>query len=75
MLVELALSGFTDPPVALATLSAWLMVSAESFLATHTRGVFKMSFLWIGPSEVRILMAAGALRLLLGGWVTVLGLG
>jgi len=75
MLVGLALSGFMDPLLALATLSAWLLVSAESFLATHTRGVFKMSFLWFGPTEFRILIAAGALRLLLGGWVTVLGLG
>ena len=75
MLVGLALSGFMDPLVALATLSAWLLVSAESFLATHTRGVFKMSFLWFGPTEFRILIAAGALRLLLGGWVTVLDMG
>lgn len=75
MLAGLALSGFMSPLVAAATLCAWLLVSAESFLATHTRGIFKMSFAGFGPTEIRILIAIGALRLLGGGWVSPFGLG
>src|SRR5689334_20814592 len=41
----LAASGFMSPVVALGVLSAYLLVSAEVYLATHVRGVFTMSFL------------------------------
>lgn len=75
MLAGLAASGFMSPLVAAATLCAWLLVSAESFLATHTRGIFKMSFAGFGPTEFRILIAIGALRLLGGAWVSPFGLG
>jgi hypothetical protein len=50
-------------PVALAFLVAYMMVSAESYLATHTHGVFKMSFMRIGPTELRIILAIGVLYL------------
>ena len=75
MMAGLAASGLMDPRLAIAVLAAWLAVSAESFLATHVRGVFRMSFLWFGPTELRIVIAAGALRLLSSGTVTVLGVG
>jgi hypothetical protein len=75
MMAGLAASGFMDPRLAIVVLSAWLAVSAESFLATHVRGVFRMSFLWFGPTELRIVIAAGALRLLSSSTVTVLGMG
>ena len=75
LIAGLALSGHMTPVIALAVLSAWLLVSAESFLATHARGVFRMSFGWFGPTEFRLLIAAGALKLLDGGLVTPLGLG
>jgi len=61
--------------VALGALSAWLLVAAESFLATHSRGVFKMSFAWFGPTELRILIAVGAIRLMADTWVSPFGLG
>jgi phosphatidylglycerophosphate synthase len=75
LIAGLALSGHMTPVIALAVLAAWLLVSAESFLATHARGVFRMSFGWFGPTEFRLLVAAGALKLLDGGLVTPLGLG
>jgi len=50
-------------------------VSAESFLATHARGVFRMSFLWFGPTELRVVIAIGALWVMSGGQVTVFGAG
>jgi phosphatidylglycerophosphate synthase len=58
-----ALSEFMSAPVALAFLVAYMMVSAESYLATHTKGVFKMSFMRIGPTELRIILAIGVLYL------------
>jgi len=60
----LALSGFMSPLVALGLLVAYNMVAAEVFLATHAGGVFRMSFLGFGPTELRIVLAAGALQLL-----------
>ena len=75
MLAGLALSGHMDPLVAAVTLAAWLMVMGESFLGTWARGVFQMSFLWFGPTELRILIAIGAVKLLGGGLVRPFGHG
>jgi hypothetical protein len=38
-------------------------VSGEVFLATSVRGVFRMSFSGFGPTELRILLAAGTIAL------------
>jgi len=59
----LACSSFMSPAVALALLVAYLLVSGEVFLATAVKGVFRMSFAGVGPTELRILLAAGALAL------------
>jgi len=75
MLTGLALSGLMAPMVAAATLVAFLLVSAEAYLATSARGVFTMAFLGVGPTELRLVVAAGALWALRGGWVTPGGLG
>lgn len=63
----LALSPHMSPVAALLLLAAYLMVSAEAFLATHACGVFRISLLKVGPTELRILLAAGTLRLLTHG--------
>src|SRR5437764_1907171 len=42
LLAGLACSGFMTPLIALALLAAYLMVTAESFLATHAVGVFRI---------------------------------
>ena len=60
----LACSPFMTPTVALALLIAYLLVAGEVFLATAVRGVFRMSVGGIGPTELRIILAAGALALL-----------
>jgi archaetidylinositol phosphate synthase len=75
MLAGLALSGYMNPLIAAVTLAVWLMVMGESFLATWARSLFRMSFLWFGPTELRILIAAGAVMLLGGGLVGPFGLG
>jgi archaetidylinositol phosphate synthase len=59
----LACSSFMSPAVALAVLIAYLLVAGEVFLATAVRGVFRMSFAGVGPTELRILLASGAIAL------------
>jgi phosphatidylglycerophosphate synthase len=71
----LALSGFMTPVVALGVLAAYLLVSAEVFLATAVHGRFRMSFLRMGPTELRIVLAIGALTLLWRPAVEPFGLG
>ncbi|HOG29472.1 MAG TPA: CDP-alcohol phosphatidyltransferase family protein [Vicinamibacterales bacterium] len=75
MLAGLALSGYMHPLRAVSTLALWLLVAGESFLATNARRVFRLSFMWLGPTELRILIAAAALSLLGGGMVPIPGLG
>ena len=57
----LACSGLMTPLMAVAVLAGYLLVSAESYLATHAAGVFRMSFAGVGPTELRMLLVAGAL--------------
>jgi archaetidylinositol phosphate synthase len=59
----MALSGFMSPGVAAALLIAYYLVSLEVYLATHSLGTFQMSFLKMGPTELRILLAIGAIAL------------
>jgi phosphatidylglycerophosphate synthase len=75
LLAGLALSGYTTPAVALAVLAAYLLVSAEAFLATAAHGRFTMSFAGFGPTELRIVLAIGALSLLRWPEVRPFGLG
>lgn len=62
LLTGLACSGLMSPLLAATVLGAYLLVSAESYLATHAAGVFRMSFLGVGPTELRVLLMIGALR-------------
>ena len=64
LLGGLALSGFMSPLIALGMLTAFLMVEAEVYLATHVRGVFRMTFMKFGPTELRIVLSLGTLYLL-----------
>jgi phosphatidylglycerophosphate synthase len=63
LLTGLACSGFMTPVIALSLLVAYLLVSGEVFLATAVRGVFRMSFAGMGPTELRILLSIGAIAL------------
>ncbi|MEQ1913192.1 MAG: CDP-alcohol phosphatidyltransferase family protein, partial [Vicinamibacterales bacterium] len=69
LVAGLALSGLMNPMVALAVLAGFLLVSSETYLATHAAGVFKMSFLGFGPTELRLLLMVGALRAAHSPWV------
>ena len=67
----LACSPFMTPAIALALLIAYLLVAGEVFLATAVHGVFRMSVGGIGPTELRIVLAAGAIALLRDPHVSV----
>ncbi len=71
----LALSGYMTPLLALGLLAAYLMVAAEEFLATHVRQVFHLSFLGIGPTELRIILAIGTVYLFYQPYVRLGGIG
>jgi archaetidylinositol phosphate synthase len=58
----LACSTIISPLLALALLCAYLLISAESYLGAHASGVFRMSFLGFGPTELRVVLIAGALK-------------
>jgi archaetidylinositol phosphate synthase len=59
----LALSGYMHPFLAAGLLVAFLMLSIQSYLATHTLGEFRLSFWRFGPTELRILLAIGNVAL------------
>ncbi len=71
LLGGLALSGYMSPLLALGMLAAYLTAAAEEFLATHVRRVFRLSFLRIGPTELRVILAVGTLGLLYKPWVRI----
>ena len=73
LLTGLALSGFAHWPIALAMLIAFLLLSAESFLATHTLSRFEMSQLLFGPTELRLLLIVANLFLLRDPYAHILG--
>jgi phosphatidylglycerophosphate synthase len=73
LVAGMAVSGLVHPSVAIAMLAAYLLVSAETFLATHAVGVFRLAFAGIGPTELRILLAVGAVYVSRHPWVEVAG--
>ena len=73
LMLGLVLGGFSSAVAILAFLVAYYLLSIEIYLATHALGRFHMSFWKIGPTELRILLAAGTLRLFWGSTVTVFG--
>ncbi len=62
LMAGLACSGLMSPLLAALVLCAFLLVSAESYLSTHAAGVFRISFMGFGPTELRILLAIGVLK-------------
>jgi phosphatidylglycerophosphate synthase len=69
MMGGLALSGYMHPVIAIGLLTAFLLLSIQSYLATYTLGEFHLSFWRFGPTELRILLAIGNLALFRWAWV------
>ncbi|HVC46770.1 MAG TPA: CDP-alcohol phosphatidyltransferase family protein [Terracidiphilus sp.] len=73
LMLGLGVSGFLHWPVALAMLLAFMLLAAESYLATYTLARFQLSQGFFGPTEIRILLALGTLELLRSPYTTFLG--
>jgi phosphatidylglycerophosphate synthase len=69
----LALSGYLQWQTAIAMLVAFLLLSAESYLATYTLSRFELSQSIFGPTEIRILLIIGTLALLHSPYATLFG--
>jgi archaetidylinositol phosphate synthase len=69
----LVLGGHMSPGVGGGFLVAYYLLMIEIALATHAVGVFRISFWKFGPTELRILLAIGTLRLLQSDLVTIAG--
>ena len=69
----MALSGYMSPLVALGVVVAYFMMSIEVYLAAHTLGKFQITYLMLGPTELRIILSTGALWLLVSPNVVILG--
>src|ERR1700692_1317803 len=65
----LALSGYMNPAIAFGLLVVFLMLSIEAYLATYALGEFQLSYWKFGPTEIRLLLAAGNVALM--HWPTV----
>jgi phosphatidylglycerophosphate synthase len=57
----LGLSGYMSPVVATALLVGYLLMFVEVSLAAQTLGTFRLSYFKVGPTELRILLAVGAI--------------
>lgn len=71
----LAVSGGMQPMVAMALLVAYVAAMAEVFLATHAAHVFRLASFGFGPTEMRIVLAVGAVALVGRPLVQVPGVG
>ena len=69
----MGLSGYMHPMVALGLIIVFFMLSIEAYLATHARGRFRMSFWGFGPTELRVIIAIGNVRLLFKPTATLFG--
>jgi len=69
----LTLGGYMTPVIGLGFLSAYYLLLVDIALAAHARGTFRISFWHVGPTELRILLAAGTLALFRSPEVTIFG--
>jgi len=63
LMIGLGASGYMNSWIAMGLLLGFLVLSIQSYLATHTLGEFRLSFWRLGPTELRILLAIGNLAL------------
>ena len=69
----LMLGGHMGAALGLGFLAAYYLLVAEISMATHARGTFKMAFMKVGPTELRILLAAGTFQLMRSDVVSIAG--
>ena len=71
----MGVSGLMHPLWAASVLVGYVLLCAESFLATHAVGVFRLAFAGVGPTELRLLLGAGAVTAFTRTTASPLGLG
>ena len=64
LMAGLVAGGYMSIIVGAGFLVAYYLLTIEIALATHALGTFRLAFWKIGPTELRILLAAGTLQLL-----------
>jgi phosphatidylglycerophosphate synthase len=69
----LILGSHMSAVIGLMLLASYYLLLVEIALATHARGVFKISFFKLGPTELRILLATGTLQLMRSDAVLLFG--
>lgn len=69
----LVAGGFMTPIIGAGFLLAYYLLTIEIALAAHTVGVFRISYWKMGPTEMRIVLAAGTLQLLRSAEVSLFG--
>jgi len=69
----LVFGGYMSPAIGAGFLLAYYLLTIEIALATHSVGVFRISYWKFGPTELRILVAIGTLRLLRSEFVSIFG--
>jgi len=75
LMAGLGASGYVDWRVATGMLVAFLLLSIESYLASYTLGIFRLSFAKFGPTEIRILLGIGNVGLFFWPQVRIPGAG
>jgi len=75
LMIGLAMSGYLQWETAAAMLTAFLILSIETYLAAYTLSDFRLSHSLFGPTEIRILLAIGNIAVLFWPHLHVLGRG
>jgi len=71
LVAGMAASGLMQPSIAVALVATYFLVAAETYLATHALRIFRISFAGFGPTELRIVLAIGAMVVVQKPWVTI----
>lgn len=73
LLLGLGISNKMHWQLSLGMLVGFLLLSAESYLATYSLGQFQLSQGLFGPTELRLLLVAGTIALMRSPYATVWG--
>jgi len=73
LLAGLGFSGYMSLAVATCLLIVYLLLSIQSYLATHVLGTFQLSYWKLSPTELRLLLMAGNVALFYRPVVSLFG--
>jgi len=73
LMTGMAVSGYVHWQIAAGLLVGFYVLSIESFLATYTMGHFHVSHGIFGPTEIRILLIAGNIALMVHPYAYIAG--